>query len=125
MGQGLSVVVEGDHGLASEPAETAVSELLGISRNVGKGRVTVAGSGPGGFRVPDFDPARTIATRGTLVEVKNVQRLSITPQLRDLANEARARRVQLEIFTNAPKPSRGELAKQIARRRVILTPLPE
>lgn len=122
---GTTARVGADLARASEPAEKAVSELLGIPRNVGRGRVIVPGSGPGGFRVPDFDPARTIATRGTIVEVKDVQRLSISPQLKDLAAEAIARDVQLEIFTNAPAPLRGELARLIEQRRVILTPLPE
>ena len=85
--------------------------------------MTVPGTGRGGFRIPDFDPARTIATRGTVVEVKNVQgTLSITPQLRDLAGYASSRGAPLEIFTNAAAPTRGELFNLIQQGRVILTP---
>jgi RHS repeat-associated protein len=103
--------------------EDAVSGIIGIPRNAGPGRVTVPGTGRGGFRIPDFDPARTIATRGTVVEVKNVQgTLSITPQLRDLAGYANSRGVPLEIFTNAAAPTRGELFNLIQQGRVILTP---
>lgn len=105
-------------------AENAVSNHLGIPRNTGSGRATVPGTGRGGYRVPDFSPDRTINTRGTVVEIKNVQSLSITPQLRDLSSYAQSRNVPLEIFTNAPPPTRGELARLIEQNRVILTPIP-
>lgn len=112
-------------GAIGRAGEEAVSRLIGISRNVGARRATVPGTGSGGFRVPDFDPALTIASRGTVVEVKNVQgTLSISPQLRDLAAFANSRGVPLEIFTNAAEPSRGDLFNLIQSGRVILTPIP-
>jgi hypothetical protein len=104
--------------------EEAVSQSIGIARNVGPGRVTIPGTGPGGYRVPDFDPNLTIGLRNSVVEVKNVQSLSITPQLRDLAAYADHNNVVLEIFTNAPTPTRGELARLIERNLVILRAIP-
>jgi hypothetical protein len=74
--------------------------------------------------VPDFDPNRTIATRGTVVETKDVARLSSSAQLRDLEAYATSRGVPLEIFTNAAGPSRGRLAQSIRAGRVRLTPIP-
>lgn len=50
-------------------AENKVAVRLGLPRNVGgHGRVTIPGTGKGGYRVPDFDLAKTIPARGTLVE---------------------------------------------------------
>ena len=106
-------------------AEGRVAQAIGVPRNIGHGRVIVhPGSGPGGYRVPDFDPALTIAARGSIVEVKTGKRLYITPQLRDLAQYARQRQVKLEIFSNAPRPTRGELARLIKEELVILSPIP-
>jgi hypothetical protein len=62
-----------------------------LSLDVRAGRVTIAGSGSGGFRVPAFDPAATIAARGTIVEVKDVATLTSSPQLRDLVAYAQSR----------------------------------
>lgn len=89
----------------------------------GRARVTVPGTGRGGFRIPDFPPEVTIRVRGSVVEVKNVKNLSITPQLRDLAAYAQSRGATLEIFTNAPAPLRGELADLIASGIVVIRPL--
>ena len=55
--------------------ENIVSDTIGIPRNIGPGQATVPGTGPGGYRVPDFDPDLTVQSRGTVVEVKNVQDL--------------------------------------------------
>jgi len=104
-------------------AEESVATRIGIPRNVGAGRVTVPGTGPGGYRIPDFNPAATIAARGTVVEVKAVQELSVTPQLRDLVAFAKGRGVPLEIFTNAARPASGELADWIKAGEVIISPL--
>jgi RHS repeat-associated protein len=104
-------------------AEQTVAARIGVARNVGTGRVTVPGTGPGGYRIPDFNPAATIAARGTVVEVKAVQELSVTPQLRDLVTYARGRGVPLEIFTNAKLPTTGELANWIKSGQVIISPL--
>ena len=104
-------------------AEESVATRIGIPRNVGAGRVTVPGTGPGGYRIPDFNPAATIAARGTVVEVKAVQELSVTPQLRDLVTYATSKGVPLEIFTNAKLPATGELANWIKAGQVIISPL--
>lgn len=104
--------------------EERVANEIGLPRNTGTGRRTIPGSGPGRERIPDFNPDATIRTRGTIVEVKNVEKISISPQLRDMADYAQSRGVPLEIFTNAPKPSRGELRDLIDAGDVILTPIP-
>ena len=104
-------------------AELKVSARLGIPRNAGSPRVTVPGTGPGGYRVPDFDPKLTMLARGSVVEVKALQNLSVTPQLRDLVNYAKSQGVPLEIFTNAALPKTGELANWIKAGQVIISPL--
>jgi hypothetical protein len=104
-------------------AEVGVAARIGIGRNVGPGRVTIPGTGLGGYRVPDFNPALTIAARGTVVEVKNVGRLSLSPQLRDMFEYARRQGVPLEIFTNAKLPQSGQLADWIRRGLVVISPL--
>jgi RHS repeat-associated protein len=108
-------------------AEARVAEAIGVPRNVGAGRITIESlTGSAKFRVPDFGPEATIALRGSIVEVKNVTRLQITPQLRDLVAQARKRGVVLEIFTNGTLPHSGELADLLkANPQVIrITPLP-
>ncbi len=104
-------------------AEEEVATRIGVPRNVGATQVEVPGTGPGGYRVPDFNPDRTILARGSVVEVKNVQELSATPQLRDLVTYAQGRGVPLEIFTNAKLPATGELANWIKAGQVIISPL--
>jgi RHS repeat-associated protein len=104
--------------------EEAVANEIGVARNAGPGRVTVPGTGRGGYRIPDFPPEVTLRVRGTVVEVKNVKNLSITPQLRDLARYAQARGATLEIFTNAPSPMSGQLRDLIAEKVVRIVPLP-
>ena len=106
---------------AGRAAEDRVAAAIGVPRNTSP-QVRIPSTT--GYRVPDFDPALTIAARGTVVEVKDVQRLSTTNQLRDLIAYARRKGVPLEIFTNAPAPTRGELADAIAQGRVILRPIP-
>jgi hypothetical protein len=99
--------------------EQAVSEAVGVPRNAGPGRATVPGTGRGGFRVPDFDPSVTITLRGSVIEVKNVQNLSMTPQLRDLVDYAVRNGATLEIFTNAPSPG-GQLGRLVSDGTVVL-----
>ena len=108
---------------AGKEGEEAVSQAIGVDRNAGPGRVVVTGTGPGRFRIPDFPPDVTISFRGSVVEVKNVKGLSITPQLRDLAAYAQSRGATLEIFTNAPVPLRGEIADLIAIGVVSIRPI--
>jgi hypothetical protein len=82
-------------------------------------------TGQGGFRVTDFAPALTIPARGSIVEVKDVQRIYSTKQLRNLEKGARARTVRLEIFTDAPMPKRGKLRESIDEGWVFLSPIPK
>ena len=65
-----------------------------------------------------------ISTRGTVVEVKDVARLTSSPQLRDLVQYAQSLEVPLEIFTNAQLPQSGQLAGWIERGVVTIRPLP-
>jgi RHS repeat-associated protein len=98
--------VSGSRGvqLTGEAAERAVAAHLGIPRNVGPGRVTIPGSGRGGYRVPDFDPDCTVPVTGSMVEVKNIgtRTLKRRGQIRDLEQEARRRGVPLDIYTDSP-----------------------
>ena len=100
-----------------------MARAIGIGRNVGPGRITVESlTGTAKFRVPDFGPQATIARRGSIVEVKNVARLKMTPQLWDLIEQVRVARLRdpkivLEVFTNGAIPTRGKLAR-------LLTPRP-
>ena len=93
-------------------------------RNVGHGRKTVPGTGRGGYRVPDFDPARTIEKYGAVMESKDVSRLSSTQQLRDLEAYAQSQGVPLVIFSDAHAPRTGQLARSIRRGDVIVRPIP-
>jgi RHS repeat-associated protein len=115
---GVDPVVQG------RAAEERVSEAIGIPLNRGKGRAAVPGSGPGGIRIPDFPPEVSIRARGSIIEVKNVKGLYITPQLRDLAAEADKVGATLEIFTNAPTPKYGDLYDLVERQIVKITPIP-
>jgi len=66
----------------------------------------------------------TIPRRGAVVEVKDVQILKGTRQIKDLAAHAQNRGVALEIFTNGRVPRRGRLADLIGSEDVIVVPLP-
>ncbi len=107
--------------------EELVSAAIDVPRNIGPGRVTTPGTGPGGFRIPDFDPNITVQTRGTVVEVKNVTNpLSDTPQLRDLQNTANNDfGVPLEIFTNSPPGPNSRLTGQADLGNIIFSPIPQ
>jgi RHS repeat-associated protein len=107
-----------------ERAEDAVSEDIDVPRNTGQDRATVPGTGPGGIRIPDFDPEVTIVKRGSVVEVKNWKKIHNTQQLRDLLNYARSQGAILEIFTNARAPKTGGLADAIRQGMVVLRPIP-
>ncbi len=61
--------------------------------------------------------------RGTVVEVKDVARLTMTHQLRDFLAEAQRRGVPLEIFTNAGYVS-GTLRWLEQAKQVIISPIP-
>jgi hypothetical protein len=113
--------------LSGRPTEVSVSNATGIPLNQGPGRQVVGGTGPGGFRIPDlkpFGPNASLAVRGSIVEIKNIKRLSATPQLIDLANEAHGAGGHLEIFTNATAPKKGKLANLIQQNKVVIRPLP-
>ncbi|MEA2535961.1 MAG: Restriction endonuclease fold toxin 7 [Chloroflexota bacterium] len=104
--------------------EEAVSAAIGVARNVGAGRITIPGLGPGGIRVPDFSPLLTILLRGAVVEVKNVATLKWSQQLADLLAYAQSKGAILEIWTNAAAPAAGKLADAIERGWVKLVPIP-
>jgi hypothetical protein len=108
-----------------------VAAAIGVPRNIGAGRMTIESlTGTVGFRVPDFGPEATIALRGSIVEVKNVTRLRITPQIRDLIAEVRRlragqqRNLVLEIFTNGRIPASGEILRLRDEGLLIITPIP-
>ena len=105
-------------------AEQRGSQYIGLARNVGPRRVTIPGTGVGGFRVPGFQPLATIAARGTVVEVKDTAELTASSQLRDLVDYAHGQGVPLEIFTNARLPASGELFNWIQSGQVIIRPIP-
>ncbi len=106
-------------------AEERVAKAIGIPRNITPPLGRVPGSGPGGYRHPDFDPALTIPLRGSVVEVKawTTRALYMTPQIRDFV-AALPRRAILELFSDAPLPSRGRLADLIKREIVKVWPIP-
>jgi hypothetical protein len=106
---------------AGVSAEELVATRIGIGRNLG--RVRIPGTGRGGYRVLDFDPGLTIAARHAVVEVKDVARLKLSPQLRDMVRYAQGRGVPLEIFTNGRLPRSGQLADWIAEGVVVISPL--
>jgi RHS repeat-associated protein len=116
---------------AGVAAEERVAAAIGVPRNIGAGRMTIESlTGTVGFRVPDFGPEATIALRGSIVEVKNVTRLRITPQIRDLIAEVRRlragqqRNLVLEIFTNGRIPASGEILRLRDEGLLIITPIP-
>ncbi len=77
-----------------------------------------------GKRIPDFDPAATIRSRGTVVEVKSGKSpLGWSRQLADLQKYARGAGGKLEIFTN--RPLRGTLLELRRRGLVIVRPIPK
>jgi hypothetical protein len=81
------------------------------------------GSGKAKYRVPDFDPEKTLRERGTVVEVKNYTGdIRMSGQLRDLKDYAEKRGGKLEIFTNATP--QGELARMVRDQEVIIRPIP-
>lgn len=110
--------------MSGVPTEVRVSEYTGIPRNVGPGRVTIPGSGKGGYRVPDFDPNASMALRGTCMECKDLGRLVSSPQLRDLQTNANNLGGPLEIWTNATLPKSGQLFDAIQAGDVITKPIP-
>jgi hypothetical protein len=62
---------------AGRAGKETASRAIGVDRNVGPGRVTVPGTGPGGFRIRDFPPEVTIRVRGSVVTSRSrVSRVS-------------------------------------------------
>ena len=63
--------------------------------------------------------------RRTARQVKDVARLSSSPQLRDLVGfgQGQGRGVPVEIFTNAMSPQSGQLYNWIRSGQVISSPL--
>jgi RHS repeat-associated protein len=118
-----------ERALAGRPAEEKVSQATGVPRNVGHGRQTVHGTGTAGIRIPDlkvFGPDASLSIRGSIIEVKDVTRLSGTRQIRDLAAEAQKLGGRLEIFTrgNTRIPKTGVLADLIESGAVVIGKIP-
>ena len=108
-------------------AENAVSNATGVPVNRGAGRQIVPGTGRGGYRIPDmqvFGPNASLSRRGSIIEVKNVSRLTGTKQIRDLAQAAQDIGGHLEIFTNASIPQKGNLARLIKSGHVVIRQIP-
>jgi hypothetical protein len=121
-------------------AEIIVSEAVEIARNVGAGRDTIPGSGPGGIRIPDLrltGPKGSLRLRGSIIEVKAsaqgaAGRLSgrSVQQIRDAGQYALELRqmaktvddpalksilenAHVEVFSDLPQPKGGQLFRQI------------
>jgi hypothetical protein len=133
----------GDQGAFSRAAEDLVAEHTGIPRNPLKrsGKGTVPGTGEGGFRVPELQvhgPEGSLLKRGSIIEVKATRSASARSGLsgrdrrqirdyiryaRDLQRRAaaetdpvlrgRMENAKVELFTDYPKPTRGEFADYI------------
>ncbi len=105
-------------------AENTVSKQIGVPRNVGSGMESIPGTGPGGVRYLDFPPTQTIPRFNAIVEVKNVLKLSATPQIRNYITWLEQHPgVALRIFTNAPAPVRGAIAKAMVANLIKLFPI--
>jgi len=104
-------------------AEKYVSQRIGVPRNIGPGRVTVPGTGRGGFRIPDFNPELTWPN---IVEVKSTtvigKRITMTPQIRDYITGAQDMGGVLKIHTNMLPPTSGDLLRAMREGKVALTP---
>jgi hypothetical protein len=105
-------------------ADQRVSQFIGIPRNVGPGQVTIPGTGPGGYRVPDFNPTLRNATRGTAVEVKIRPGWGPHRSSGTWLTTFRGQNVPLEIFTNVSLPGSGDLFRWIRAGQVIIRPIP-
>ncbi len=117
-----------DTAMSGRSAEEAVSESTGVPLNRGAARDTIPGTGPGKKRFPDlkvFGPEGSISMRGSIIEVKDVEKLEGRKQIRNLIDYARANGLQVEIFTNAPEPSRGVIKQAIDEGLVKLVPIPK
>ena len=100
-----------------------MARRLGVSAEISAGitkntsRIYIPG---GGFRVPDLlDDAS-----GVLGEVKNVQRLSYTAQLRDYVAWAEARGYTFRLWIRPTTQPSGPLQQEILRRGIPLEFLP-
>ncbi len=114
--------------LSGRPAEEAVSNATGVPLNVGTGRDTIPGSGPGRVRFPDlkiFGLEGSIIQRGSIIEVKDVKRLQGRRQIRDLIAYARSKSLVIEIYSDASIPSRGVIADAVATGLVVLKGIPK
>ena len=139
----------GSQAAFSRSAEDLVSDHIGIPRNtLGKAGDTIPGSGAGGVRYPEYPvhgPNGTLAKRGSIVEVKASHsgdpRSGLSTrdraQIRDYIEYARALRqraatetdpvlraqlekAKVELFTDYPKPTRGEFKQYLEGANPIL-----
>lgn len=130
----------GNQAAFSRAAEDLISDHIGIPRNtLGKAGDTIPGSGPGGVRYPEYPvngPNGTLAKRGSIVEVKashsgnprsglstrdRAQIRDYIEYARDLRRRAatetdpvlraQMEKAKVELFTDYPKPTRGEFKR--------------
>ncbi len=79
----------------------------------------IAVPGTSRTRVPDQ------LTATSLVEVKNVQALTFTQQLRDFSSYARATGRTFELYVRANTRLSGPLQEAVARGDIILREIPD
>ena len=66
----------------------------------------------------------SINIRGTIIEVKDVKRISASGQLDDMITFAKQNHFRLEIWTDAPVPGTGRLKDAVDKGTVKFVPLP-
>lgn len=136
----------GDQTQFSREAEEIVSEAIGVPRNQGPNRQKIPGSGPGGFRIPDFPvrgPNGSVRQVGAVIEVKAsrgtkfgdlsglsrrhikdavefVRRLQGKAGLvKDPALKAVIENAHVKVFSDLPLPKRGAFADLIGEGILI------
>jgi hypothetical protein len=95
---------------------------------VGVGQRSITGPVTGRTRIPDFDVDQSIATRGTMLESKDVGELEYRSQIQDFESYANdVTGVPLEIVvrpgSGTALPTSGGLVDAINAGRIIITPL--
>jgi hypothetical protein len=141
----------GDQTQFSREAEEIVSEATGVPRNQGPNRQKIPGSGPGGFRIPDFPvrgPEGSVRQVGAVIEVKAsrgtkfgdlsglsrqqikdavefVRRLRGKAGLvKDPALKAVVENAHVKVFSDLPLPKRGTFARLIKQEILVWEQIP-
>jgi hypothetical protein len=141
----------GDQSQFSKEAEEIVSEAIGVPRNQGPNRQKIPGSGPSGFRIPDFPvrgPEGSVRQVGAVIEVKasrgtNFGDLSSLSrqQIRDAVEFVRRLRdkvglakdptlktvlenAHVKVFSDVAFPKRGEFARLIKEGLLVWEQIP-